>query len=424
MGSRLRISNEGQSKANSTFVLTITTLLYIINYMDRTVLAATLPLIKQDFGFSDAQLGWLGSIYFIMVAILTIPASILVDRWSRKKALAGMAVIWSIATWLTGMGRGFGALLHARAWVGIGEAGFAPGGLAYISGSFEEKDRGKVSGIFTLGAPLGLISGAALGGYIAQANILGLGWRAPYYFFAIPGLLLGILILFTKDYTITAPREYSAGRGFFSDIGWMMKIPAFWYLAIGYGVLSIGSTAVLQFMPTYFVRTRSVDVAEASSMFGFMFVFAIFGTVMAGIVADRWRHKIANGRPLATAAFSFISSLAAIGAFLADQSNYYTMGYIGFTIVAATGFAILPAATASVMDLAPLRLRSLSLGLMVFFAYIPGGLGPFFIGWLSDMMGSPGKPDLVAAFWVIPVFFFFGTILFYFGAKTYRSSIE
>jgi len=314
--------------------------------------------------------------------------------------------------------------LHARAWVGIGEAGFAPGGLAYISGCFDEKDRAKVSGIFTLGAPLGLISGALLGGYIAQANVFGLGWRAPYFCFAIPGLLLGILILLTKDYRITAPQGFAAGRGLFTDIGWMTKIPAFWYLAVGYGLMSIGSTAVLQFMPTYFVRTRGVDVARASLMFGLMFVFAIFGTVIAGIVADRWRKKSENGRPLATATFSFISFLSTIGAFIADQSNHHTMGYVGFTIVAATGFAVLPAVTASVMDLAPLRLRSLSLGLLVLVAYIPGSVGPSLIGWLSDVMGAPGKPDLAAAFGIIPVFFFLGAVLFFLGARAYKSSIE
>ena len=76
------------------------------------------------------------------------------------------------------------------------------------------------------------------------------------------------------------------------------------------------------------------------------------------------------------------------------------------------------------MDLAPLRLRSLSLGLMVFVAYIPGGLGPSLIGWLSDVMGTPGKPDLSAAFWIIPVFYALGTILFFFGARAYKNSIE
>ena len=90
--------------ASAVFTLVVVTLLYLINYMDRMVLSATLPLIKDDLMLSDAQCGWLGTIYYIVVAILTIPAGILCDRWSRKKTISIMALVWSVATFLSGVG--------------------------------------------------------------------------------------------------------------------------------------------------------------------------------------------------------------------------------------------------------------------------------------------------------------------------------
>ncbi len=195
----------------AVFTLVVVTCLYVVNYMDRMVLSATLPLIKADLMLTDAQCGWLGTIYFIIVAVLTLPAAILCDRWGRKKSLSIMAILWSAATFFTGMGSRFSPLFLARGGVGVGEAGFAPGGIAYASGSFPEASRAKVLGVFNLGQPLGSILGIVIAGVVAQANLWGMGWRSPFFLFAIPGILLGILVLFTRDWTTPAPAAGGTG---------------------------------------------------------------------------------------------------------------------------------------------------------------------------------------------------------------------
>lgn len=413
-----------KNRGNSIFILITVTLLYIINYMDRTIISVTLPLIKADLNFSDAQLGWLGSIYFIMVSILTIPAGIIVDRWSRKKSLAVMAVIWSIATYLTGRGNSFLALLNARGWVGIGEAGFAPGGMAYLSGSFPEKSRAKVMGFFTMGGPIGLILGALLGGYIAKANLWGLGWRAPYYLFAIPGVLFGILILFTRDYSTSAPKDISAGSGIFKDMGLILRFRTFWFLSLGLAVNLFGATAILQFMPLYLMRTRGWDVAKSSAMFGLVFVFAAVGAILAGVIADKWKEKRNNARPLATAVYALLNFIFLTIGLAADFKGWFVIGYIGLTGTAVLGYAMLSPLGAAIMDLAPLRLRSLSMALMLFVAYLLASPGSTVIGWFSDIMGTPDNPNLMAAFAVIPVFYLVAALLCFLGARFFTREFE
>ncbi len=412
------------SKKSAIFTLLVLTLLYVVNYMDRTVLSVTLPLIKNDLSLSDAQLGWLGTIYFLMVAVLTIPSALIVDRWSRKKSLAIMALIWSVATFLTGTGRSFGALLNARGWVGIGEAGFSPGGLAYISGSFDEKSRAKVTGIFMMGAPVGLILGALLGGLIAKANIWQMGWRTPYFFFAIPGVLLGILVFFTKDYSTDAHKEYSSGLNIFKDMRVILKFRTFWYLSLGLAAGSFANTAILQFLPLYFTRTRGWDVAKSSFMFGLMFVFAAMGSILAGIIADKWKEKKINGRPLATSTFTLISLVCITIGLVADARGYYIIGYIGFTVTAVVAFAHLSPLAAAIMDLAPLRLRSLSVALMVFIGYILGSPGSSVIGWFSDVLGTTDNPNLMAAFFTVPFFYLFAAVLFFRGALIFKNEFK
>jgi len=416
--------NIARSKGNSIFVLVVVTMLYVINYMDRTVLSVTLPLIKTDLSLSDAQLGWLGTIYFIAVACLTIPAALVIDRWSRKKSLAAMALLWSIATFLTGTGKSFLALITARGFVGVGEAGFAPGGLAYVSGSFNEKNRARVNGIFVMGGPIGLILGAVLGGYIANANIWGLGWRAPYYFFAVPGVLFGILILFTRDYTTDIPKEYSTGLGILKDMGVIMKLRTFWYLSLGFAVSSFAITAILQFLPLYFMRVRGWDMTKSSTMFGLMFVFAAVGAVLAGIISDKWKEKQINGRPLTAAALTFFGFVCITVGIMADTRGYFSIGYIGFVVLAVVGASVVSPLSASIMDLVPLRLRSLSVAMIIFIGYMLGSLGPTFIGWISDIMGTPDKPNLLAAFKTIPVFYFFAAVLYFLGARSFVGESE
>ena len=64
---------------NSSFIwiFSLLWLLYFFDYIDRMVVVSLFPFLKAEWGLTDAQCGWLGTIYFIVVAALTIPAAIL-----------------------------------------------------------------------------------------------------------------------------------------------------------------------------------------------------------------------------------------------------------------------------------------------------------------------------------------------------------
>jgi MFS family permease len=111
-------------------VLIVLTLLNTLNYMDRMVLSVAMEGMKADLGLTDAQMGTVQAILFLSVGLLILPAGILVDKWSRKKAVALMAVIWSTATLATGLASSYMTVLIARFGCGSAEAGFQPGGTA------------------------------------------------------------------------------------------------------------------------------------------------------------------------------------------------------------------------------------------------------------------------------------------------------
>ncbi len=221
-------STGGRSAA---FILVICTLLYMVNFMDRQVFSAVLQPMKIELGLTDADCGLLQTIFILGVAFFTFPFSYLMDRWSRKKPIAIMAILWSIFTYCTGLATSFISLIIPRALVGVGEAGFSSGGTAMVSGAYPKEKRGIVLGLFTLGVPLGAAIGSIFGGMLSVK----MGWRSPFFFFAIPGIILGILALFMKDYKVEESNaSQNTSKDIVTSLTTLIKIPTlrwhFWPL--------------------------------------------------------------------------------------------------------------------------------------------------------------------------------------------------
>lgn len=124
------------------FIFTLLFLLYMFDYMDRLVIVSLFPFLKLEWGITDTQCGLLVSAVYWSILIFTLPVSILIDRWSRIKTIGLMAVLWSAATLACAFTKNFGQLFMARTAIGLGEAGYAPGGTAMISALFpKEKER-------------------------------------------------------------------------------------------------------------------------------------------------------------------------------------------------------------------------------------------------------------------------------------------
>ena len=103
------------TRSQSWKVFWLLFLLYMFDYMDRMVVVSLFPFLKQDMGLTDAQCGLLVSAVYWSILIVSFPASVLVDRWSRTKSISFMAAIWSMATLACAFTRTFSRLFMARA---------------------------------------------------------------------------------------------------------------------------------------------------------------------------------------------------------------------------------------------------------------------------------------------------------------------
>jgi MFS family permease len=128
--------------------LTLLLAVNLLNYIDRQVLYAVFPLIKADLRLSDTALGFLGSVFMLFYMIFSPLFGWVGDRMSRTKIAFWGLVMWSLATALAGIVKGYWPLAAARSVVGIGEASFGTVSPGLISDYFPKEKRGMVLSFF------------------------------------------------------------------------------------------------------------------------------------------------------------------------------------------------------------------------------------------------------------------------------------
>jgi predicted MFS family arabinose efflux permease len=349
----------------------------ILNYVDRQIVYALLPLISSDLHLTDAQAGSLASAFMVVYMLAAPPIAWFADSRGRKPWIAGGVGIWSLATGMAGLASGFGSLFVSRAAVGIGEACYGAISPAFVAERFPAEKRGSALAIFSLAIPVGSALGYAGGGKLGEL----LGWRHAFWVVGLPGLLLAALCLLLpndKPHAATPPavegyREVWAVRSF--------RLITF----AGAGMtFALGGFAV--WMPTFFHRSWGLTVGDAGLRFGAVTVLAgLAGSLLGGFLSDRLRRTdrradlvvsgwgLLLGMPLAAAAISAPSFKASIAClFLAETMLFLNMGPLN----------------AAIVSVIPLEKRSMAFAANIFVIHLLGdAASPAIIGWGSDHFG-------------------------------------
>jgi len=399
------------SRGYAYYVFFLLFLLYLFNYVDRMVIASLFPYLKLEWSLTDTELGWFSSIVTLMMTLFVFPVSLLIDRWSRKKAIAVMAVVWSIATAACALAKNFTQLFSLRAVVGGGEAAYTSGGHAMIAAYFPEEKRATMNGLFTAAIPMGTAIGVIVGGVIAVK----LGWRYAFGLLAIPGMIVAILFFWVKDYkTIQITKKSGAEE---TRMGWkdiakeFLHTPSVLFTYLGYVGNTFVTTALMNWLPSYFNRVDGLPMDRAGVKTSVVFLLAIFGAPIGGMVTDKLRKRLPNARMSVPAVTSLLTGLFLfIGFFfLEGTAQYVFLICFGFTapMFAAGGSAV-------TQDVVHPGLRAMSYSLAQFFMMLLGySLSPIFVGFISD------RYDILTAFKFLPLFSLFGAIVFFIGSFYY-----
>ena len=406
----------------TNYLFSLLFLLYMFDYIDRMVVSALLPYIKAEFGTSDTKLGMLMSAVYLSIVILSFPVSLIIDRWSRRRTIGVMAALWSLATAAAALTKSFGALLTTRTFIGIGEAGYAPGGSAMISGLYPIEKRSWMMGLWNAAIPLGSAIGVAGGGLIAAHW----GWRSAFGIVAIPGLVIAILFFISKDYKTVklikngTPRVKGAKiekikmttRDMVREFA---EKPSLMLTYFGMMAVVFTTTSLLFWLPSYFSREYGIPQQQSSTKASLVMLLAIVGAPLGGFLVDRWRRKKLNARLV----FPGITSIVAAGfCFLAFVVFKDSTQYIALLLFGVTVTMFIPAAGAVTQDLVHPGLRATSYAIAVVIQNSLGAmLGPVVIGAISE------ATNLGTALAILPAFVLLAGALFLIGSLYYKKDI-
>src|ERR1700679_2434730 len=119
-------------------VLTTLTLVYTLNFIDRTIVSIIGQPMKESLGITDNQLGLLGGLAFaLLYTLLGVPIARIAERVSRVNIMAVCITLWSGFTALCGLAPNFAVMMAMRVGVGIGEAGCSPPAHSLIYDYYE-----------------------------------------------------------------------------------------------------------------------------------------------------------------------------------------------------------------------------------------------------------------------------------------------
>jgi MFS family permease len=405
------------SKSYSNYVFMLLFLLYMFDYIDRMVVTSMFTSIERDWGITHTQSGLLVSAVYWAIVLLTFPVSILVDRWSRTKTIGVMAIMWSLATALCALTGNFVQLFMARLLIGVGEAGYAPGGSAMISGLYPIDRRAKMMGLWNASIPLGSAIGVLLGGMIAVK----LGWKHAFGIVAIPGMIVAILFLFVKDYKTVDLSFIDKSRKLVKMekkdmVKEFLTKPSVILTYFGMAAVVFVTTSMLTWLPTYFEKVRGIPQQTAGQMASSVMLLAIVGAPLGGYLTDKWRKTKNNARLMFPAITTLLS---AIVLFIALAMLKGTIQYVVLLVFGILVLAFISGAAAVTQDVIHPGLRATSYAIAVVVQNLVGAsTAPIVMGKIYDLT------NIQTALSILPLVLLIGAFLFWLGSRYYVKDLE
>jgi len=414
------------SKAYTAYVFLLLWFLYFFDYVDRMVVVSLFPYLKADWGLTDTQCGAMVSAVYWAIILFSFPVSILIDRWSRKKSIGIMAVLWSLATAACALTKNFGQLFAARTAIGIGEAGYAPGGTAMISALYPEKRRAFMVGIWNASIPIGMAAGIVIGGLIASHW----GWRHAFGIVALPGLVIALLFFFIKDYKTVGLEKTVDRRQAEKESDPVTKrmskrdivrafagTPSLLMTYFGFAGMMFTSISMSTFLPTYFQRVQGFPLQKATLLASGIMLTSIIGSPLGGWIADTWMKKKIQARLLVPSISALLTAVLFLGGFHLPSGGMVQYGI--FLLAGIASIAWASSAIAVTQDVVHPGLRAVSYALCVITQNLLGSaLGPVVTGAFSDRLG------ILAALKIASAMALISCVLFYIGSHYYKRDLD
>ena len=385
------------TKGYRSYVLSALLLIYILNFVDRGLLSVVAPAMKPELGISDTAFGLLTGFGFaLLYTVVGIPLAQFAETRHRVWIMTVCVALWSLMTALCGLAAditigsltigAFWVLLACRVGVGIGEAGCTPPANSLIADYYPPKRRSTALGFYAMGVTLGTVLANVIGGPITDA----FGWRWAFFIVGAPGLLIAAILKLTvreppRGYT-DPPGTIRREKARFSDgLRELASKKSFWAMAVGATIAAFCGYGISSFQSLFINRTFGLTAGEAALMINApVGVASAVGTLATGWLAER----MAKRHPTAIAWLPAIGLTLSVPLYvLAFSTDQLWICLVALSVAGCIKYGYLAAQYTIGQGVVSAQVRAVSTAILLFLVNLLGyGLGPLFIGALSDML--------------------------------------
>ena len=318
------------SRRYAWFVVFVLIIASLVAFIDRQVVAIVVEPMQKDLGVGDTEIGWLYGVFALFYAFAAIPIATLADRKSRKHVIAIGIFVWSLMTVACGLTKNYWQIFLARIGVGVGEATLSPTTTSLLGDYFPREDLPLAISIFQAGPIVGTGIAFVIGGMVLQ--LVGdspplvlpyfgelAPWQQTFVYLGLPGILLSIMILVIREPSrrpSTRDPESSSDTEELLNF-YKRNFNTIFFHHLGNLSLVLTGYAFVFWSITFFVRVHEMNAAEASQIFGWIFIF--FGPMGPFLVAYVARTLSKKGHRDANITAGMLGGLITIPAVLIIQ---------------------------------------------------------------------------------------------------------
>ncbi|WP_432239677.1 MFS transporter [Herbaspirillum robiniae] len=398
----------GQRSRTRFLILAMVFIVTTVNYADRATLSITGPAMRQEFGFSDLQMGYMFSAFSWAYVLAQIPGGWLLDRFGARRMYAASIFAWSFFTLLQStlgtvalFGSVASVLFIMRFCVGLSESPAFPANAKVVAAWFPKTERGIATAMFNSAQYCAAVVFTPLMAWMVHA----IGWHHVYIWLGSFGILLSAAWLMVVKSPIRHPKISEAELAHIRDGGGVVEMDEAvtktdkgtkgqtWNYVkqllsnrmllgvyLGQYCLSVMTYFFLTWFPVYLVQARGMSILKAGFVASLPAICGFIGGILGGLISDTMVKKgysLTAARKTPIVAGLLLSSSIVICNYVDVEWMIIALMALAFfgKGVGALGWAVMS-------DTAPFQAMGLAGSIFNLFGNIAGIVTPIAIGYI------------------------------------------
>jgi sugar phosphate permease len=394
-----------------------------LTYLDRVAIAAAMPFIEKEFGFSPVQRGYIFSAFTLTYALFEIPTGWMGDRFGTRRTLTRIVIWWSAFTALTSVAVGFWSLFVTRLMFGAGEAGAIPNSASTVSRWFPASQRGRAMGGVCIGHALGAAATPALVWLLIDWQ----GWRWTFIEFGVLGVAWCLAwYWWFRDTPEEHPSANEAEAALIHAGGgaaharshaipWrtFLRSRNIFFLCAMYFAYGYSLYFYITWLPTYLLEARGFTLARAGLFSALPWLFGAVAFLCGGWLTDYLVTRTGNKRIARCGVGAFGLSMSALMLIFVGLTGNAVAAALFIALALFFQFLTTPSVWATCLDIGRHRAGVVS-GTTNTFGNLAGTLAPIVFGYILQGLNTKDPASWTRGFYVAAGFLCVGVVMWFF----------